>query len=89
MMTKQTLGDPQLHFWLTRSVAKVMGVSLSQAMSNDQLSANEYAELVSECRACRRVESCKAWLAEQLDIKPVAPPGCANSRSLEMLARRH
>jgi hypothetical protein len=89
MTSRQILGDPQLHFWLTRSVARVMGVSLSEAMANDQLSAHDYADLVTECRACSKVESCKAWLAEQLDVKPSAPPGCANSRPLETLARRH
>ena len=32
----QPLGDPAMHFWLTRSVARAMGLSLSEAMAVQQ-----------------------------------------------------
>ncbi len=37
------LGDPARHFWLTRSVARTMGISLSEAMAVGHLSAPDYA----------------------------------------------
>ncbi len=49
------LGDPAKHFWLTRSVARAMGLSLSEAMAEDRLSALDYADLVTRCRTCQRV----------------------------------
>lgn len=84
-----TLGDPDLHFWLTRSVARVMGVSFSEAMAKDQLSPKDYADLVNECRGCPRATACQQWLAEQADLTRTAPPGCRNSGVLEGLARPH
>ena len=83
------LGNPELHFWLTRSVARVMGVNLSDAIARDQLTPKGYADLVTECRGCPRVSSCQNWLAEQLDVTRTAPPGCRNSAALEGLARPH
>ncbi len=87
MMPKDILGDPELHFWLTRSVARVMGVNLSEAMASGHLSAQEYSALVTSCRGCAFVEACTCWLAEQATITPTAPPGCANAKVLERLAR--
>ena len=86
-MTAQVAGDPQLHFWLTRSVAKVMGVNLSEAMAQSQLSAQEYASLVTACRQCALVENCQCWLGKQKSISASTPPGCANAKALQNLAR--
>ncbi|WP_439124840.1 DUF6455 family protein [Marivita sp.] len=85
-MTYHALGDAQLHFWLTRSVAKVMGVSLSEAMSQGQLTAQDYASLVTECRQCALVENCQCWLGQQSSIAKSPPPGCANAQALQDLA---
>ncbi|MFP7569277.1 DUF6455 family protein [Marivita sp. S2033] len=83
------LGDPELHFWLTRSVARTMGVNLSEAMACNQLSPQEYSTLVTACRACALVETCKHWLGGQTGIARTAPVGCINSEVLEALAQRH
>lgn len=85
----ELLGDPQMHFWLTRSVARVMGVNLSEAMARDELTAQRYAQLVTDCRSCKLVQSCQHWLAARSDTTTSAPPGCANTKVLESLARRH
>lgn len=85
-MISHRLGDAELHFWLTRSVAKVMGISLTEAMSNGRLTAQDYASLVTTCRGCNRVGTCQCWLGEQLQTSPSAPPGCLNGTALATLA---
>ncbi|MEN8683863.1 DUF6455 family protein [Marivita sp.] len=88
MMT-HLLGDAGLHFWLTRSVARVMGVSLSEAMANDRLTANDYASMVTACRQCALVENCQQWLGSQKDVAGAPPTGCANASIFQALARPH
>ena len=51
-----SLGDPARHFWLTRSVARIMGVNLSEAMSEGRLSAQG---LRAHAVALRRREECR------------------------------
>lgn len=89
MTFRNTWGDPGLHFWLTRSVAKVMGISLSEAMANNHLSAQDYASMVTSCRQCALVESCQCWLGAQKALAPSPPPGCANKEALHALAKLH
>ena len=88
-MKAQVLGDAELHFWLTRSVAKVMGISLSEAMASGRLTAQDYAAMVTECRECPLVQSCQCWLGEQRALAKSAPPGCANANQLKALAQTH
>ena len=82
------LGDPTLHFWLTRSVARAVDVSLSEAMSQGFLSAGGYAEMVTNCRKCPNVSRCEAWLAENGAGAAQVPEHCANCSILNDLARR-
>lgn len=86
-MTYAHAGSPQLHFWLTRSVARVMGIDLSEALACNLLTEQDYATLVTVCRTCTRVEACKRWLAVQADITGHAPHGCAHTKPLQRLAR--
>lgn len=81
-----TLGDPATHFWLTRSVARVMGVSLSQAMANGDLSARDYGEMITTCRTCPHVAQCQAWLGTPRDGVADAPDHCLNRRVMTRLA---
>mgnify|MGYP001794170096 FL=1 len=83
------LGDPSLHFWLTRSVGRVMGVNFTEEMANQRLTPKDYADLVTECQGCPLVRSCQGWLSSQLQVTRCAPPGCRNSSVLERLARPH
>jgi hypothetical protein len=79
-MTIMYLGDPARHFWMTRSVARVMGVSLSTAMAEGRLSSDEYAKMVTRCRACQQVADCELWLATVRNgPAEIAPVGCANA----------
>jgi len=87
-MTAQirTLGDPATHFWLTRSVARVMGVSLSAAMADGTLSAADYAALVRTCRTCPHVARCQHWLGQQRSAAAEAPRHCLNRDRLTQVA---
>lgn len=88
-MKSSVLGDAELHFWLTRSVARVMGVNLSEALAHGRLDAHGYAALVTACRQCENVERCTAWLAMQRTCTRTAPPDCVNAPVLQPLARPH
>ncbi len=83
------MGDPARHFWLTRSVARAMGLSLSEAMSEGRLSAAGYADLVTRCRTCARVSECEAWLGQVTGPQGEAPDCCMHKALLEALAARH
>lgn len=82
-----SLGDPATHFWLTRSVARVMGIKLSEAMANGALSAADYADLVKRCRTCPNVAQCHEWLGQRRCAVPDAPQHCLNCDRLARIAR--
>ncbi len=73
------LGDPVKHFWMTRSVARAMGVSLSEAMAEGRLSASAYEKMVTQCRSCGRVRDCETWLGAQVCPATQAPECCKNA----------
>lgn len=79
------LGDPATHFWLTRSMARTMGVSFSEAMACGALSAAEYASMVTQCRKCPNVEACQTWLGAQDGSAKKAPAFCCHVRRLHEL----
>ncbi len=79
------LGDPVTHFWITRAVAKAMGVNLSDAMADGQLSAETYARMVTTCRKCALVDECQHWLATEAVPQGAAFEGCPNRGVLERL----
>ena len=79
------LGDPARHFWMTRSVARAMGVSLSEAMAEGTLSQKGYADLVTRCRACHFVEECQAWLGQQCTRADAAPECCQHAALFQHL----
>ncbi|MBV2359654.1 hypothetical protein KUH32_07705 [Thalassococcus sp. CAU 1522] len=82
------LGDAERHFWMTRSVAKTMGVSLGDAILSRQLAPETYAEMVTKCRTCALVEACEEWLSKGPGPQVTAPPGCCNATVLDQLRRR-
>jgi hypothetical protein len=82
------LGDPATHFFLTRSVARVMGVNLSEAMAAKDLTAAEYAEMVNRCRQCALVTTCQNWLGEKRTRPAAAPEHCCNADVLRRLAQQ-
>ena len=85
---KRPLGDPTRHFFLTRSVARVLGVNLTDAMRDGQLSPDRYAKIVTRCRGCTKPEACQTWLATR-DSAPDGPPeGCCNADVFDKLMRK-
>ncbi|NVO54425.1 hypothetical protein HW561_01300 [Rhodobacteraceae bacterium B1Z28] len=86
-MPNVDLGDIEKHFWLTRSVARCLGVSLTEAMAEGQLSPEGYAELITRCRASHCCGQCEVWLATQQDLAGSAPNFCANADILNALRR--
>lgn len=87
-MIRTEPGDPSRHFFMTRSVARVMGVNLTKAMHNGVLQPESYASMVSACRDCALVEACETWLASRTDISEVPPPGCRISVPLSDLRKK-
>lgn len=73
------LGDPAKAFWHTRSVARTMGLNLSEAMATGRLTAGDYAAMVTRCRSCDCVQHCELWLARATATAPAAPETCANA----------
>lgn len=84
-MAQVALGDIEKHFWLTRSVARCMGLSLTEAMAEGRLSAEGYAELVTRCRASDCHGQCALWLSGQQSFDETAPEFCANADALNAL----
>ncbi len=79
------LGDIERHFWLTRSVARVMGISFSEALAEGHLTRSDFADLVTRCRAAGCSGFCETWLAAQADLAPRAPETCPNAAALNRL----
>lgn len=78
-------GDPVTHFWLTRSVARAMGVNLSQAIAAGRLSLEGYCEMVANCCGCGHMEKCQKWLATEAVPRCAAFEACLNKAELENL----
>jgi len=83
--TLARLGDPNRAFWLTRSVARAIGVNLSDAMQQGDLSAADYSAMVTRCRMCPHADSCEVWLAVNGAGAEHAPEHCANADLLNAL----
>lgn len=79
------LGDPVLHFWLTRSMARSIGLSLTDAMIDGRLSPQGYSEMVTRCRQCPFVTQCEQWLAENGAGADAVPDFCEHAGQLNGL----
>ncbi|MBO9396306.1 hypothetical protein J7399_01825 [Shimia sp. R9_1] len=79
------LGDPATHFWLTRSMGRKMGVSLSEMMAEGRLSVQEYTGMVTRCRTCAHVAECQSWLGEAGQHK-TPPEFCCHAALMARLA---
>lgn len=81
------LGDPDRHFWLVRSVARVMDLSLGAVLARGHLDRDGYRALVNRCRTCDAVAGCASWLAGAVEEGETSPPGCLVAPELERLKR--
>lgn len=82
------LGDPNRAFWLTRSVARAIGVNLSEALHDGALTAGDYANMVTRCRMCPHSQTCETWLGVHGAGAERAPEHCANADLLNTLPAR-
>ncbi|MBP0482447.1 DUF6455 family protein [Sagittula salina] len=82
---QRMLGDPARHFFMTRGVARVMGLNLGAAMACGTLDPHHYEEMVTRCRGCALVEACEEWLSARVEVSAAPPPGCCNAATLSRL----
>ncbi len=80
-------GDTDLHFWLTRSVGRCIGLNFRMAMDEGRLSPEDYRNLVHACQGCGKVTSCQHWLSGQQGrvASTRAPEFCPNAEALDSL----
>lgn len=81
------LGDPDRHFWLVRSVARVMDLNLGAVVARGLLDRDGYRGLVNRCRTCDAVAGCASWLAGAAESGEASPTGCLVAPELERLKR--
>ncbi|MFZ7091800.1 DUF6455 family protein [Primorskyibacter sp. 2E233] len=84
---RPALGDPARHFFMTRSVARVMGLSLTEELQTGHLAPETYAAMVTRCRGCALIEACEEWLSSQTQLSAAPPPGCCNGVELAKLRK--
>ena len=72
-------------WWLTRGMARIAGVSLSQAVVDGWLGRDELASLVARCETCHHSEKCDLWLAHS-GKESRLPEFCPNKFAIEALA---
>ena len=82
------LGDPSLHFWMTRSLARSMGVNLSEAMAHGFLTRQAYADMITRCRTCPYAVECVARLTQPQEGVLDVPEECLNMEELSRLAAK-
>jgi hypothetical protein len=73
---------------LTREMARVLGVKLTDAAIDGWLSRDELGSLVDRCAACDQKAACAAWLS-QASALPCVPVFCPNASALEVLSITH
>lgn len=71
---------------LTRGMARVLGVNLTDAVIDGWMSRDELAGLVDRCQACGQDAQCMDWLARTAKAQTL-PGCCANKRALEALVQ--
>lgn len=80
------LSEIERHFWLTRSVARTVGISLGEAMTTGRLSAKDYSRMVTNCREAGCASRCAEWLGGQRGGQASAPPPfCVHADQLKAL----
>lgn len=81
------LGYPEAPraWWLTRGMARLVGVNLPQAVVDGWLSREELSALVMRCESCTCHGRCDSWLAQSGDAHEM-PGFCPNKPGLEALS---
>lgn len=79
-------GEAAQHYWLTQGMARAVGVNLSRAISDGNLTRDHLRVMVVRCRMCGRADKCMDWLGRSGGGADHLPRYCANKRDLESLA---
>lgn len=82
-----TTHDPRA-WWLTRGMARIAGVNLSQAIVDGWISRDALAGLVTRCETCPHSARCSLWLAHS-GRETSLPDFCPNKTSIESLPPAH
>jgi hypothetical protein len=72
---------------MTRGMARVLGVNLTDAVVEGWLTRRELAGLVDHCQRCDHVAECSDFLAHSVTA-PSLPDFCDNKAGIEALAPR-
>ena len=81
--------DLDLHFWITRGMARRMGVNLSKAVQEGRLTRADVATMITACRTCGRSEFCLALLSERGSAPDALPADCPNKPAFDSLRVVH
>jgi hypothetical protein len=86
MLSRPARPDPEEWcFWLTRSMARSIGVNLTDALSANRLTSEGYGELVARCASAQCHRECEMWLAHRRADTDTAPQFCRIATELENL----
>jgi len=75
-----------MHFWITRGMARRAGVNLTEVMASGVISDAGVVDLIDRCQSCGRTEGCLAFLSEEGGIAPGLPDWCPNGALLAEIA---
>lgn len=78
-----------LNFWITRGMARRLGLNLSEAMHDGFLTQADFTKMITTCRTCGRTEFCLAVLAEKGEGPEPIPQDCPNAEILNSLRALH
>lgn len=81
-----TQGNIDLHFWITRGMARRMGVNLTEAMHDGFLTQADFATMLNRCRECSGTDGCMAYLSGSGQGPDSAPDWCRNGAILHELS---
>ncbi|PTV96337.1 hypothetical protein C8J27_102131 [Rhodobacter aestuarii] len=79
-------GNLDLHFWITRGMARRLGVNLTEAMHDGNLTQADFASMITRCRECPGVDGCMAYLAGSSPAAGETPDWCRNRAILHELS---
>lgn len=73
------------HYWLARSVARVIGADPTRALAQGRIDSDTYADMIVTCRNGNCSAICLRWLGDPSSDRSSAPRGCAIAEILERL----
>lgn len=74
-----------MHFWLTRGMARRLGVNLTEALQQGLITRADYADILARCRACGDTQACIDFLAEHPEGVAEPPDSCMDAQVLSEL----